>query len=74
MELGCDGVLLASAVTRSQQPALMAAAMAAAVTAGRWAYRAGRIPRRDHAFASSPTTGLAPVVVPTGCGRLIGNT
>jgi thiazole synthase len=59
MELGCDGVLLASAVTRAQQPALMAAAMAAAVTAGRWAYRAGRIPRRDHALASSPTTGLA---------------
>jgi thiazole synthase len=59
MELGCDGVLLASAVTRAQQPATMAAAMAAAVSAGRLAYRAGRIPRRDHARASSPTEGMA---------------
>jgi thiazole synthase len=58
MELGCDGVLLASAVTRSQDPALMAEAMAAAVTAGRAARRAGRIPRRWHAQASSPTRGL----------------
>jgi thiazole synthase len=59
MELGCDGVLLASAVTRAQQPATMAAAMAAAVTAGRLARRAGRIPRRRHAQASSPTEGIA---------------
>ena len=59
MELGCDAVLLASAVTRAQEPAMMASAMAAAVTAGRFAWRAGRIPRRDHALASSPTTGLA---------------
>lgn len=59
MELGCDGVLLASAVTRAQEPALMAAAMAAGVTAGRLARRAGRIPRRDHALASSPTVGRA---------------
>jgi thiazole synthase len=59
MELGCDGVLLASAVTRAQQPATMAAAMAAAVTAGRLAYRAGRIPKRHHAHASSPTEGIA---------------
>jgi thiazole synthase len=58
MELGCDAVLLASAVTRAQQPALMAAAMAAAVEAGRLAHRAGRIPRRSHAQASSPTTGM----------------
>jgi len=58
MELGCDAVLLASAVTRARQPALMAAAMAAAVDAGRLAYRAGRIPRRRHAQASSPTTGM----------------
>src|ERR1700744_6433505 len=54
MELGCDAVLLAAAVTRAQQPALMAAAMAAAVSAGRLARRAGRIPRREHARASSP--------------------
>jgi thiazole synthase len=59
MELGCDGVLLASAVTRAQQPATMAAAMAAAVTAGRLAFRAGRIPQRHHARASSPTEGMA---------------
>lgn len=59
MELGCDGVLLASAVTRAQDPALMAAAMAAAVRAGRMARRAGRIPRRHHAQASSPIEGMA---------------
>jgi thiazole synthase len=59
MELGCDGVLLASAVTRAQQPARMAEAMAAAVHAGRLARRAGRIPRRHHAQASSPTEGMA---------------
>src|SRR5690242_20290969 len=58
MELGCDAVLLASAVTRARQPALMAAAMAAAVDAGRLAHLAGRIPRRRHAQASSPTTGM----------------
>ena len=59
MELGCDAVLLASAVTRAQHPARMAAAMAAAVTAGRLARLAGRIPRRRHAQASSPTEGMA---------------
>jgi len=59
MELGCDAVLLASAVTRAQDPARMAAAMAAAVEAGRLARLAGRIPRRHHAQASSPTEGMA---------------
>ncbi len=59
MELGCDGVLLASAVTRAQEPAMMAAAMAAAVRAGRLARRAGRIPRRISAQPSSPAHGLA---------------
>jgi thiazole synthase len=59
MELGCDAVLLASAVTRAQRPALMAAAMAAAVEAGRAARRAGRIPVRHHARPSSPTEGMA---------------
>jgi thiazole synthase len=57
MELGCDAVLLASAVTRAQDPALMAEAMAAAVSAGRLARLAGRIPRRRHAEASSPLSG-----------------
>ena len=59
MELGCDGVLLASAVTRAQQPARMAEAMALAVRAGRHARLAGRIPRRHHAHPSSPTEGMA---------------
>jgi thiazole synthase len=59
MELGCDAVLLASAVTRAQNPAQMATAMAAAVTAGRLARQAGRIPKRHHAEASSPTEGMA---------------
>jgi thiazole synthase len=56
MELGCDAVLLATAVTRSADPPTMAAAMAAAVTAGRLAHRAGRIPKRFWAQASSPIT------------------
>jgi thiazole synthase len=59
MELGCAAVMLASAVTRAQEPALMAAAMRHAVAAGRLAYRAGRIPRRHFAEASSPVDGLA---------------
>jgi thiazole synthase len=58
MELGCDGVLLASAVTRAADPAAMAEAMRYAVVAGRLAARAGRIPRRyDHAVASTPDEG-----------------
>jgi thiazole synthase len=59
MELGCDAVLLASSVTRAQDPAAMATAMAYAVEAGRLARRAGRIPKRFHAQASSPTEGMA---------------
>ena len=58
MELGCDGVLLASAVTRAEHPERMAAAMRLAVEAGRLAHTAGRIPRRLYATASSPTGGL----------------
>jgi thiazole synthase len=54
MELGCDAVLLATAVTRARQPELMAAAMRDAVSAGRLAYLAGRVPRRRYAKASSP--------------------
>jgi len=54
MELGCDAVLLASAVTRAQHPALMAEAMRKAVEAGRLARLAGRIPVRRYARASSP--------------------
>lgn len=59
MELGCDAVLLASAVTRAQSPVLMAEAMRQAVAAGRLAFRAGRIPRRWYAKASSPSAGRA---------------
>jgi len=59
MELGCDGVLLASAVTRSSDPARMAAAMRHAVEAGRFARRAGRIPRRLYAQASTAPEGRA---------------
>lgn len=55
MEIGCDGVLVASAVTRAQNPALMAEAMRKAVEAGRLASRAGRIPVRRYAKASSPS-------------------
>jgi thiazole synthase len=58
MELGCDGVLLASAVTRAREPELMAEAMRQAVQAGRLAYRAGRIPRRLYATASTTFEGL----------------
>jgi thiazole synthase len=54
MELGCDAVLLASAVSRAEDPAAMAAAMRKAVEAGFEARRAGRIPRRLYAEASTP--------------------
>ncbi|MDQ4028352.1 MAG: thiazole synthase [Actinomycetota bacterium] len=59
MELGCDGVLLASAVTRAHDPAAMAEAMLKAVEAGRLARRAGRIPRRLYAEASTTFEDLA---------------
>jgi thiazole synthase len=57
MELGCDAVLLASAVTRAQDPERMATAMRLAVEAGWAARHAGRIPERLHAQASSPMEG-----------------
>ena len=58
MELGCDAVLLATAVTRARDPERMALAMRHAVEAGFQASRAGRIPRRWHAEASTPMQGL----------------
>jgi thiazole synthase len=58
MELGCDGVLLASAVARAEHPELMAEAMRKAVEAGYAARRAGRIPRKLHAEASTPVEGV----------------
>ena len=59
MELGCDAVLAASAITRAKDPISMAEALALAIDAGWLAHRAGRIPRRSYAFASSPTVGTA---------------
>jgi thiazole synthase len=58
MEAGCDGVLLASAISRAADPARMARAMRLAVEAGRLAFESGRIPRRRYAEASTPTEGL----------------
>lgn len=58
MELGCDGVLLNTAIAHATHPVLMAEAMAGAVRAGRQAFLAGRMPRQRYANASSPTAGL----------------
>lgn len=57
MELGCDGVLMNTAIAGAQNPVLMAAAMKKAVEAGRQAYLAGRMPRKRYASASSPIEG-----------------
>jgi thiazole synthase len=58
MELGCDGVLVASAITRAQDPVRMAEAIRKAVEAGRLASHAGRIPRRLYAEPSTTFEGL----------------
>jgi thiazole synthase len=58
MELGADGVLMNTAIAGAQDPVAMAEAMKHAVLAGRLAYRAGRIPRKMYATASSPIEGL----------------
>jgi thiazole synthase len=58
MELGCDAVMAASAISRAQDPVRMARAMRAAVQSGRLARGAGRIPRRLYATASTPDEGL----------------
>lgn len=58
MELGCDGVLMNTAIAGARDPVMMARAMRAAVQAGRDAYRAGRIPRKRYASASSPLEGM----------------
>jgi thiazole synthase len=57
MELGCDGVLMNTAIAAAQNPVLMARAMNYAVRAGRDAYLAGRMPRKLYASASSPIDG-----------------
>ena len=61
MELGCDGVLMNTAIAEARDPILMATAMKHAVEAGRLAYRAGRMEKRLSASASSPQTGLIAV-------------
>ena len=58
MELGCDGVLMNTAIAEAKDPVMMAAAMRSAVEAGRLAYRAGRMGRRRYADPSSPLAGL----------------
>lgn len=57
MELGCDGVLMNTAIAGARDPVLMAHAMKLAIQAGRAAFRAGRIPRKRYASASSPIDG-----------------
>jgi len=58
MELGCEAVLMNSAIAHAQQPILMAEAMKHAIVAGRLAYLAGRMPKKLYASASSPLDGL----------------
>ncbi|MES9963943.1 MAG: thiazole synthase [Candidatus Sedimenticola sp. 20ELBAFRAG] len=58
MELGCDGVLMNTAIAAAQNPVLMASAMKKAIEAGREAYLAGRMPAKRFASASSPVDGL----------------
>jgi thiazole synthase len=58
MELGCDGVLMNTAIAHAKDPVLMAHAMKCAIEAGRCAFRAGRIPRKRYASASSPVDGM----------------
>ena len=58
MELGCDGVLMNTAIAAAKNPILMASAMRKGIEAGREAYLAGRMPRRRFASASSPIDGL----------------
>ena len=58
MELGCDGVLMNTAIAEAKDPVLMASAMKHAVIAGREAYLAGRMPKKRYADPSSPLAGL----------------
>ena len=57
MELGCDGVLMNTAIAAARDPIMMASAMKKAIEAGREAYQAGRMPRKQYASASSPLDG-----------------
>jgi thiazole synthase len=67
MELGADGVLMNTAIALANDPVAMATAMKLAIEGGRLAYRAGRIPKREFASASSPGEGrIAPVAAAAG--------
>jgi thiazole synthase len=70
LELGCDAVLCASAISRAHDPVAMARAIALAVKAGELATRAGRIPRRRYAEASSPSEGVASFQLQAGPERI----
>jgi thiazole synthase len=58
MELGCDGVLMNTAIAEARDPIAMARAMKLAIEAGRLAYQAGRMPKKSYADPSSPLAGL----------------
>jgi thiazole synthase len=60
MEQGVDGILMNTALAEAKDPVAMARAMGLAVEAGRLAYLAGRMPRREVAVPSSPTRGMLP--------------
>ena len=64
MELGCDGVLMNTAIAHAKEPILMAGAMKNAIQAGRDAYLAGRIEKKDTGSASSPTSGIITMIKP----------
>jgi thiazole synthase len=74
MELGADGVLMNTAIALAADPVAMASAMKLAVEAGRLAFRAGRIPKRPHASASSPAEGLIHATTPAGAAADMLNT
>ena len=59
MEMGCDAVLMNTGIAGAQDPVAMAEAMKLAVQAGRIAYKAGRIPKKLYASASSPLEGIS---------------
>jgi thiazole synthase len=69
MELGCDAVLCASAISRAHDPVAMARAIRLAVQSGRLARGAGRIPRRHYAHASTPEQGMADLGAQLGSSR-----
>jgi thiazole synthase len=73
MELGCDAVLCATAISRAADPVAMAAAIAGGVRAGRLALRAGRIPTRTYAQASTPEEGRPQFVHPSDPASPIGS-